>query len=110
MRTLIAIAQEVSVSLSGVWSPFVLANCLYDHLVDSSLCTNQPSHKILCVYVNLWYYILIKYLEMNTCVIIYITGKQWNKITVRCEFSCSYDHFGYTTLVFGPSTSFLDLS
>lgn len=22
---------------------------------------------------------------MNTCVIIYITGKQWSKITVRCE-------------------------
>lgn len=57
MRTLTALLKELLPPSSGVWSLFVLTSCLYDHLVDSPLCPNKLSHKILGARVNLWYII-----------------------------------------------------
>lgn len=58
MRVLTAIAQGASVSrFSGLVSPFVLINCLYGHIVDSLLYTNQLSHVFPGVLVNQWYFI-----------------------------------------------------
>lgn len=58
MRGLTAIAQEASVVFfRGLVSPFVLMSCLYGHIVDFLLYTNQLTYMFPGVTVNQWYFI-----------------------------------------------------